>query len=88
MPLLQATTHTLYLTMTGFFKSVFGPSLGTSGRAPSFNDFSLHVADDGAPSFLMLPRNSVPCPCNPSRFPDLHNLVSFMHQQRNPFEGL
>lgn len=32
--------------MTGFLKAVFGQPLGTTGKAPSFNDFSLHVADD------------------------------------------
>jgi hypothetical protein len=35
--------------MTSFLKSVFAPSFGTSGRAPSFNDFSLHVGGDGMP---------------------------------------
>lgn len=37
-------------SMTGFLKSVFGQTLGMTGKAPSFNDFSLHVVDDGAPS--------------------------------------
>jgi hypothetical protein len=35
--------------MTSFLKSVFAPTFGTSGRAPSFNDFSLHVGSDGGP---------------------------------------
>jgi hypothetical protein len=37
------------VAMTSFLKAVFGPSLGTTGRAPSFNDFSLHVGRDGVP---------------------------------------
>lgn len=32
--------------MTSFLQQVFGRSLSTTGKAPSFNDFSLHVADD------------------------------------------
>jgi hypothetical protein len=39
--------------MTSFIKSIFGSnSLGTSGKAPSFNDFSMHAGDDGARSPL------------------------------------
>eukprot|EP01025_Chloroclados_australasicus_P024966 TRINITY_DN25004_c0_g1_i1.p1 TRINITY_DN25004_c0_g1~~TRINITY_DN25004_c0_g1_i1.p1 ORF type:complete len:212 (-),score=10.62 TRINITY_DN25004_c0_g1_i1:214-849(-) len=32
-------------------RAVFGPSLSTSGKAPSFNDFSLHVGEDAESSF-------------------------------------
>lgn len=34
--------------MTTFFQSVFSRSLSQTGKAPSFNDFSLHVAADSA----------------------------------------
>lgn len=41
-----------YYTMTTFFQQVFSRSLSQTGKAPSFNDFSLHVAADSARLFL------------------------------------
>jgi hypothetical protein len=33
--------------MTSFLQQIFSRSLSTTGKAPSFNDFSMCVADDG-----------------------------------------
>ena len=57
--------------MTTFFQQVFSRSLSQTGKAPSFNDFSLHVAADSTLPLLcacVLYRTSTHC--TPTTLPE------------------